>query len=586
MSRLQQIQVTTQQTAEAIASVLGMDVTIVDEELVRIAATGLHEVTIGQKIIGSSVYEKVVTAGEEYVIADVNTHDDCSSCENRDNCLERAQLCCPIMLGQHPIGVIGLIAFSREQQLELVNKRERLLRFIRKMAELVAAKAAEKDGLNRTVFLKNQVETVLHFIAEGIIAIDRSAKIININQAAEKMLKVKASDVTGFHLNEVFPGSPVPGVLRDGIGFINREVSFWHEGAQHHYLVNAKPMLSDDLVQGVVSSFRPVGEGTNQVVLMQKNQEQFNFEQIVGSSAAIASVKQEARKAASTSSTILILGESGTGKELFARAIHGQSPRGGKPFITINCAAIPENLMESELFGYEEGSFTGAKKGGKPGKILLANGGTLFLDEIGDMPLALQAKILRAIQEKEVERIGAAEPQPVDVRIVAATHRDLEERVHQGLFREDLYYRLNVFPLFLPPLRNRQPDVLELAEYFLARLAKNYGKEVAGITRRAGHALQRYAWPGNIRELENAMECAIIRTSARVIDLADLPSKVRYQVPEPEKKTAVAEPTEKEAIRQALERFGNSVPDKVKAAESLGISIATLYRKMSKYGLN
>ena len=198
------------------------------------------------------------------------------------------------------------------------------------------------------------------------------------------MLSVKAGDVMGFNLSEVFPGSPIPDVLRDGIGFINREVSYWHNGTQHHYFVNAKPMLSNDSVQGVVASFRPVDEGTNQLLVTQKNKLQFTFEQIVGSSPAIESVKAEAKKAVSNSSTVLILGESGTGKELFARAIHCQSLRSDKPFIAINCASIPENLLESELFGYEEGSFTGAKKGGKPGKFQLANGGTLFLDEIGD----------------------------------------------------------------------------------------------------------------------------------------------------------------------------------------------------------
>lgn len=586
MSRLQQIQITTQQTAEAIASVLGMDVTIVDEQLVRIAATGLHERSLGQKITVNSVYEKVINGGEEYIIADVSKHDDCGSCDNRKNCQELAQLCCPIFLGQQVIGVIGLVAFSREQQLEMVNKGKRLLQFIRKMAELVAAKAAEKDGLNHTLFLKNQVETVLHFVAEGIIAIDHTAKIININQAAEKMLNVKANDVKGFNLGEVFPGSPIPDVLRDGVGFINREVSFWNNGTQYHYFVNAKTMISGDSIQGVVASFRPVGEGTNQLMATQKNKMKFTFAQIVGSSASIEAVKSEAQKAAANSSTVMILGESGTGKELFARAIHCHSRRSDKPFIAINCAAIPENLLESELFGYEEGSFTGAKKGGKPGKFQLANGGTLFLDEIGDMPLSLQAKILRAIQEKEIERIGAIEPQAIDVRIIVATHRNLEELVMQEQFREDLYYRLNVFPILLPALRNRQQDIIELAEYFLTRHAKNYGKGVIGFTAQAGKALQKYAWPGNIRELENALECAVIRMSGQVIDLPDLPSKIRSEQPVSEMKGVTGELPEISAIRQALGKFGTSVPDKVKAAESLGISIATLYRKINKYHLS
>lgn len=580
MSYLQEIQVATQQVAEAISSVLGMDVTIVDETMVRIAGTGYHKDTIGQKIMGNSVYQRVIQQVKEYIITDVRTSDACEVCEKRATCMELAQLCCPIILGKKAIGVISLIAFSQEQQLELANKGERLLTFIRKMADLIAAKVVEKSSLNRLVFLKNQVETVLNFVAEGIVAIDHTAQIINVNFAAEKMLGVKAHDVIGFHINEIFPGTPITEVFRNGIGFMDREVKVWHNGRQHHYLINAKPMLVAGTVQGVVASFRVANDWRQSQLT---NNFKITFDDIIGSSNTIETVKEEARKASFGTSTVLILGESGTGKEIFARAIHFESERSTGPFVAVNCAAIPETLLESELFGYEEGSFTGAKKGGKPGKFQLANGGTLFLDEIGDMPLSLQAKMLRVLQEKAVERVGSIHVSPVNVRIIAATNRDLEAWVKKGQFREDLYYRLNVFPIVLPALRERKSDILELVRYFLHKHALSYSKKVQGISPEAEKVLQEYNWPGNIRELENAVECAVIKMSGSIVVLNDLPSKIAAG-------TAKGMPiafgnTEKQAIINALKLFGSSVEGKAQAASSLGISIATLYRKIRKYGL-
>lgn len=580
MSRLQHIQVTVQQMAEAMASVLGMDVTIVDENMIRIAGTGIHAGTIGQKIIGNSVYHTVMAKLEDYIIADVQNHNACGACEKKATCPELAQLCCPIIIGREAIGVIGLIAFSETQQKEITSRGEHLLTFIRKMAELVAAKVIEKEGLNRLVFLKKQVETVLNFITEGIVAIDENTRIINVNYAAEKMLNIKASDVVGFHLNEIFPGTPISEVLLSGTGFIDREVSIWQNGRHHHYFINATPMLVDGMVQGVVASFRPVNNyKINRSVHIKK----VNFTDIIGRSSALNSVKEDAKKAAQTNSTVLIIGESGTGKEVFARAIHFESARGSTSFVAVNCAAIPEALLESELFGYEEGSFTGARKGGKLGKFQLADKGTLFLDEIGDMPLSLQAKLLRVIQDKAVERVGSVHSSPIDVRIIAATNRDLESMIKEGRFREDLFYRLNVFPIYLPPLRERKGDIAELAVFFLQKHAQNYNKVINGIAPQALGLILDYDWPGNIRELENAVECAVIKTAGPVIEVGDLPSKLcGVNI---EKIMVKPSHEEKDKLLNALDIFGRNVEGKKRAAESLGISIATLYRKLKKYQL-
>lgn len=581
MSQLASIQNTVQQIAEAISSVLEMEVTIVDENLVRMAGTGYYRENIGERILSvNSIYRQVLEQGSEYVTGDVKTSDACEACERHATCMELAHLCCPIFLGKEVIGVVGLIAFSQERQSELINKGEQLLAFIRKMAELIAAKVVEKNSLNRMVFLKNQMETVLNFVAEGIIAVDHMARVINLNFAAEKMLRVKASDIMGFPIREVFPGTPIEQVLRDGNSFSEREVKMWHQGRQHHYLINAKPMLIEGSVQGVVASFREVDftvAGKTAIIAPML------FKDIIGSSSLIAQAREEAQKAAKGASTILITGESGTGKEVFAKAIHFESHRGLGPFIPLNCAAIPETLLESELFGYEEGSFTGAKKGGKQGKIQAAHGGTLFLDEIGDMPLALQAKLLRVLQEKTVERVGSLQPIPVDVRIIAATHRNLEEMVEKGTFREDLYYRLHVFPILLPPLRQRKEDIVPLAQYFLKQLGKNYHKLVTGFAPEVAACLREYEWPGNIRELENAIECAVVRMSGDTVMLTDLPPKLTAC-----QQVAVATEQgneERQAIAQALAAFGETVEGKAQAAASLGISIATLYRKIRKYKL-
>lgn len=588
MSLLQQIQITAQQVAEAISSVLGIEVTIVDDTLTRIAGTGDHKNTIGQVIAGRALYKKVLEDKKEIIITDVTTDEQCRSCDRQPACKQLAELCCPILIGAKVIGIIGLIAFSAEHRQEIITKNVRLLAFIRRMGELLAAKAAEADSMNRLLFMKNQLQTVLNFITEGVLAIDNTARIISINYAAETMFRVKAQDVIGFHINEVFPGSPIPDVLREGVGFANREVNIWQHGRQHHYMINAKPMIVDGMIQGTVASLRMVTAAADYAGL--SNKPVLSFEAIISSSKIMQEIKLQARKAAATTSTVLITGESGTGKEIFAQAIHCESNRSTKPFVTVNCAAIPENLLESELFGYEEGSFTGARKGGKPGKFQVANGGTLFLDEIGDMPLALQAKILRVLQERMVEPVGCMRVLPVDVRIIAATNRNLEQLVAAGQFREDLFYRLHVFVLMLPALRERRGDIRQLADYLLQKHAGPAEEGVGRFSDDAYEVLEQYDWPGNIRELENTIECTVIRAEGSRITKEDLPPKITAGVKGGAKQDlgkAAAAPAhaERQAILAALQLFGATVQGKKRAAAHLGIGIATLYRKMNRYEL-
>jgi transcriptional regulator with PAS, ATPase and Fis domain len=305
-------------------------------------------------------------------------------------------------------------------------------------------------------------------------------------------------------------------------------------------------------------------------------------------------LKKAGQQAALSMSNVLILGESGTGKELLAQAIHNASSRASGPFIAINCGSIPRNLIESELFGYEPGAFSGARREGNPGKFELADGGTLFLDEIGDMPLELQVTLLRVIQSREVTRLGGRFPKQVDVRIIAATNADLLHAVEEKMFRGDLYYRLNVLTLTLPPLRDRKEDIPFLCDYFLQRYSDSLGKMVTEISPETMALLCQYSWPGNIRELENIIERAVNLAPARVITPDELPQVVLHSAGYPSRVQPVpaAQPApvlrppkaqERESILAYLQQEGGHVQ---KTAQAMDIPVSTLYRKLKKYGID
>jgi transcriptional regulator with PAS, ATPase and Fis domain len=375
-----------------------------------------------------------------------------------------------------------------------------------------------------------------------------------------------------------------------------------HESAIHHLNLYRKmlsqtvELLDDELVlvdkeekasdsnvlQGAMIQFRSCHDISADQIDDTWERERL-FHDIKGSNAHILKLKEKVRKIADTSSTVLITGETGTGKELFAKAIHSLGIRRNSPFIAINCAAIPESLLESELFGYEGGAFTGALKKGKAGFFEIANKGTLLLDEVGDMPLNLQAKVLRAIQEKEIRRVGGREVIPLNIRIIAASNRDLKEAIRQNTFREDLYYRLNVIPLHIPPLRDRQDDVKELALIFLQSFSNEFNRRVTDFTSEALQALEGHSWPGNVRELENAVEYAVNMESGTEIGLNSLPDMF-HSTPAGDASLKLKVKNQEEMmIRQALNRFGWDLKGKNQAAGELKIGLRTLYRKIKQY---
>jgi len=333
-------------------------------------------------------------------------------------------------------------------------------------------------------------------------------------------------------------------------------------------------------IRQVSDRYRIIAENRE---LREALQSRHRIEGIIGESGHMLEVVSLVHRVAPSEATVLIRGESGTGKELIAKAIHFASPRASGPLVKVNCAALPETLLESELFGHEKGAFTGAVTS-RQGRFELANGGTLFLDEIGDLPLNLQAKLLRVLQEREYEKVGSSRPVKVNVRILAASHRPLEALIKAGQLREDLYYRLNVVTILIPPLRERRSDLSLLIDHFLRRFAEKNGKTIRGLTHEARDILLRYDYPGNVRELENLIERAVVLTRDDVIGSGDLPLTVQDPEVEDEKGTnltATVEAVERRMIRDALAR---SEGVQTRAAELLGISERALRYKLIKYG--
>lgn len=587
-------QLDVQQVAEAIASVLTVEVTIADERLRRIAGTGRYEGRIGGRLVKDSAFAAVLREGRGFIIANPREHAVCNTCEGKQSCEERAEVCCPIMLDGKIIGVIALIACDEAQYQILLANPDGLFDFLQRMADLLAGKIAGRERLEQLHAIQQQLTTLFDTVQEGIIAVDRNGKIVNINAAAAKMLQVSQKPVLGKELALLLSGLPLADSLTTGHDVFNREAFRLIRGQRVYYVATVKTWLGGTEVWGAVVTLREMAEVKKIVSNLSTQEHCFSFEMILGDSPALAKAKQEAAQAAAGNVTVLIQGESGTGKELFARAIHNASARRDKPIIAINCAAIPEALLESELFGYEEGAFTGARRGGKPGKFELADGGTVFLDEIGDMSLSLQAKLLRVLQERKIERVGSTETTAIDVRIIAATHKDIEAMVRQGEFRQDLYYRINVFPLQIPSLRQRRQDLPLLIERFLARYRDKMAKNVEGIDADAYACLLEYGWPGNIRELENTIEYLVSIADGKIIEQRHIPQRILIAGKTAQPGSPVqAQPTrlltiaelEKRAILSAIEQFGLTMRGKAQLTQVLGISKATLYRKLKQYNI-
>ena len=457
----------------------------------------------------------------------------------------------------------------------------------------VTGSLSRSDLLRRAFSWCRMMERILEQGSDGWFLVNEEEKMVFANQSLLELMACSGEEWLGKPIGQMLPGLKLTNTMKTG----KEEVSGWLEANGIRYLVHCYPVFESGKVAGVAGKviyrhwnqikkrLEQLDEGQNAETgrKWQANPSLFTWKQVIGSDPEVERLKRCARKAAAGDSTILIRGESGTGKELVAHAIHGDSPRRNGPFVTVNCAAVPEHLMEAEFFGYDEGAFTGAGKKGKPGKLELADGGTLFLDEIGDMSLKLQAKLLRVLEEKSFYRVGGTRRIETDVRIIAATNQSLEEMIRKGTFREDLFYRLNVIALHIPPLRKRKQDILPLCRHFVKELNQKLMTAITGIDPEAEQILLNYHLPGNVRELKNTLERAMIFAGHGCIRWQDLPSPLRdLKKTACQKEDGLLKQAEKNAICQALLETGGN---KVKAARLLGISRSVLYEKLKKYQL-
>jgi len=476
---------------------------------------------------------------------------------------------------------------------------------------VAAAKAIEEqlrvEFKNRQLTLaNNRINNIFNHMSDGVIIYNADGISTQMNPAAENILNISSDHLLGNNIKQVFKGKCLPQIndlLKKGKSFSDFEVLLESENLYHCCLVSGNVIRDDKANTGggvlIIKSLNKIKNLVNRISGAQAN---FHFSDILGEGREIREAVRIATMAAESDSNVLLYGESGTGKEIFAQSIHNLSFRKNGPFVALNCGAIPRELIGSELFGYVDGAFTGAKKGGRPGKFELAGGGTLFLDEIGDMNFGKQVSLLRAIQERKIVRIGGDKVIPVNVRIISATNKDLQEQVEMGTFRQDLFYRLNVISIFLPPLRRRLDDIPLLFHHFLHQECQRIGKKVDKIDPAIIPALQKYDWPGNIRELQNIAErmaCIVLNGK---LYLEDLPREIldggrkehSILIRKDEKSAGIninrerkqrkekIEAMEKEEIMKLLVKSGGNISQ---AAKEMGVSRNTLYRKINSYGL-
>ncbi len=452
--------------------------------------------------------------------------------------------------------------------------------------------------LSKLIKMSSDILECLH---DGVAVVDKKGVVVFVNDANNRITGVDRGEILGRDVREAVPHSHLPDVLATG----NKLIGVKTEVSGKMVISNIVPIMINGRMEGAISVFRDISEV---LALSRKLEEanstiehlyqKLNFisdmdsSLIIGKSKEMENAMRLAQKASQVISNVLLLGESGTGKEVFARFIHKHSPRANKPFIAVNCAAIPDGLLESELFGYEEGAFTGAKKGGRPGLFELAHEGTIFLDEIGDMNILLQSKLLRVLQEKEVTRVGGAKNRQIDVRVIAATNKNLPDMVADRSFREDLYYRLEVLKINIPPLRFRKEDIHLFARSALKKMEARINKSISGISPKAMKCLLQYSYPGNVRELENILEVAGVADEDGIIDVDDLPDVVtgsgsslkqdkHGSVNLEFKSFPSLEEAEENLLRSAVDKFRS----KAAIARALNISRSTLYRKLEKYNL-
>lgn len=554
-----------------LANLLGLEIAIYDKELCVVCTTTRAEdhYVEGKRVRGGYFASQILGSSRVAVNVNPGLNESCSQCKLWGNCPEKADMDCSINVGNSALGVIAFTAFDDTQKGMLIQRSNELGNTLKSIANLIAARITLENLHLETQLLHTKNEEICQMVSDGIVVVDSNGYVTNFNKVAEAIYGVSRNAILGKPLEGFFPDNPLVRILRGDLKEPDRD-------RVRVMQYNGQVLGAIEVIEHCKSMVKNEKARSDSVLAPE-----VKFTDIIGDSPEIVRIKNEASFVAKGDSNIFLQGESGTGKELFARAIHNNSFRRNGPFRAINCPSIPPTLLESELFGYEEGAFTGAGRG-KPGKFEVANGGTLFLDEIGDILLELQPKLLRVLEERVIERVGGNKLIPINVRLITATNKDLESMVRQGKFREDLYYRINVIPLYLPPLRQRSEDILLIAQNLLAKYNKTFGKNVTGFTARAAEALSNYDWPGNIRELANCIEYVVNFETSTKVQATSLPRRVLDSTEQHDGPLSLKE-YEKRYIQKTLNQYGQDYKGKLQAAQALGIDLTTLYRKMKQW---
>lgn len=591
-SALSAIQPYVQSYADVISKVTGIDVEIMDSAMTRVAGTGIYAGAVGQNLAqAGEIYKEVMRTQQTILVESPRHHAICARCQELENCRERFSLATPIADKDGLYGVIGLVCFNDADRARIMDSLDSFTAFISFLADALAMKIGETERLNRATHFLDLMLRAVDIPGQGIMLFNHDGSLLYCNQPARDFLAIEEGRLPA-----------IGSIQRSGnriYGYDEFEVVA-PDGKSHSVPGRMVELDIDGGGQAVLFVFELPSRLAQLAGDLSSSTQDSDLNKLIGNSSALNALKAKVMQVADSASTVLITGESGTGKELLARAIHHAGQRRDAPFIAINCGGIPDTLLESELFGYVSGAFTGASNKGRMGKFELAEGGVIFLDEISAMPLYVQVKLLRVLQERVVIRLGSNRLIPVNVRVIAASNEDLRDCIQRNAFREDLFYRLNVIPLDIPPLRDREGDVPILADFFLEKYCTLFQKPKPRLRSSVLRLLERHTWPGNVRELEHAIEYAVnMMPDDGSLGIDCLPGKMLEEVERGARAAAppAAGPApgaaeivpldalEERAVRKALERFGTSTEGKKQAAAALGLSLATLYRKMKAFSI-
>lgn len=567
MTNLEVIRPFIERFITAVSNSLRLEMAIFDGSCQLFYCTPTYSKKKGRSVHTPSLQE--VIANGSILINTPGEMASCIGCRFRDHCPSTIEILCCIHAGTEVAGVLAFTSFTKEGQKRITENNTIYLNAITEMANLFGSQLESITSGQGPANLDASILPVMELCDQPVLLTDAHGVILQYNQLAEDLLKV--CELTSASLWQIFPNSVVKRIM-EGNDLFEKSVTIGGMATK----ISTRAIKTSGQITGFYIRI------SDQIRALSKDTSY--FEGIIGTSPAISEVQRMIRRIADSPTPVLITGETGTGKELIARAIHEQSRRSKYPFVAINCSSIPDNLFESELFGYEEGSFTGAKKGGKIGKIEMAQGGTLFLDEIGEMPLFAQPKLLRILQEYELERVGSNKKIHLDIRVIAATNRDLGEMVTEKTFRGDLYYRINVINLKLPPLRTRRDDIIPISENYIKKLKLKMDTSLSSISPEARQLLLDYEWPGNVRQLQNVIEYAANLCETDVLMPGDLPETMhgeRISSLPPVSPFPPSQDSRDQELLELFEKYGYTLEGKKRIADELHISLRTLYRRIS-----